>query len=111
MKPTPGRPGRRPGRAPSLTRDAVADAALAEGVAVFSMPGVAARLGVSHSTLYRYVDSRDDLVRAAVGRAPARPPRAPADRPRREQHTPRLLYTTDAADAKSSVEIGGGGLI
>ncbi|MGW7225922.1 hypothetical protein [Streptomyces cyaneofuscatus] len=35
-------------RAPSLTRDAVADAALAEGVAVVSMPGVAARLGASH---------------------------------------------------------------
>ncbi|MFB6424275.1 TetR/AcrR family transcriptional regulator [Streptomyces microflavus] len=84
MKQTPGRPGRRPGRAPSLTRDAVADAALAEGVAVFSMPGVAARLGVSHSTLYRYVDSRDDLVRVAIERAAARTDWPPADLPWRE---------------------------
>ncbi|MFE3722605.1 TetR/AcrR family transcriptional regulator, partial [Streptomyces cyaneofuscatus] len=81
MKPTPGRPGRRPGRAPSLTRDAVADAALAEGVAVFSMPGVAARLGVSHSTLYRYVDSRDDLVRAAGQKDAAHTNRPPAELP------------------------------
>ncbi|MFJ1588755.1 TetR family transcriptional regulator [Kitasatospora albolonga] len=84
MKQTPGRPGRRPGRAPSLTRDAVAEAALAEGLAVFSMPGVAARLGVSHSTLYRYVDSRDDLVRAAIERAAARTGWPPADLPWRE---------------------------
>jgi AcrR family transcriptional regulator len=30
------------------------------------MPTVARRLGVSHSTLYRYVHDRDDLVMAAV---------------------------------------------
>ncbi|MFE7337696.1 TetR/AcrR family transcriptional regulator [Streptomyces griseus] len=59
-------PGRRPGRPPSLTRNAIAEAALAEGIAAFSMPGVAARLGVGHSTLYRYVDNRDELVRAAI---------------------------------------------
>ncbi|MGV9316885.1 TetR/AcrR family transcriptional regulator, partial [Streptomyces sp. NPDC003691] len=62
-----GSPGRRPGRARSLTTRAVAEAALAEGLADFSMPGVAARLGVSHSTLYRYVQDRDDLVRTAIG--------------------------------------------
>ncbi|MFE2294871.1 TetR/AcrR family transcriptional regulator [Streptomyces sp. NPDC059452] len=62
----------------------MAEAALAEGVAVFSMPGVAARLGVSHSTLYRYVDSRDDLVRAAVERAAVRTGWPPADLPWRE---------------------------
>ncbi|WP_432007139.1 TetR/AcrR family transcriptional regulator [Streptomyces parvus] len=59
-------PGKRPGRPPSLTRSAIAEAALAEGVAGFSMPGVAARLGVGHSTLYRYVDNRDALVRSAI---------------------------------------------
>lgn len=31
-----------------------------------SMPAVARRLGVSHSTLYRYVHDRDDLVLAAL---------------------------------------------
>ncbi|MCR8943465.1 TetR/AcrR family transcriptional regulator [Streptomyces sp. OUCMDZ-4982] len=81
---TGGRPGRKPGPAPSLTRDAVAGAALAEGISVFSMPGVAARLGVGHSTLYRYVDSREDLVRAAIELAAARTAWPPADLPWRE---------------------------
>ncbi|WP_214405012.1 TetR/AcrR family transcriptional regulator [Pseudonocardia lacus] len=59
-------PGRRSGRPRSLTRERVARAALAEGVGRMSMPTVARRLGVSHSTLYRYVHDRDDLVLAAV---------------------------------------------
>lgn len=57
--------GRRPGRPPSLTRDDVARAALDEGVANLSMPTVARRLGVGHSTLYRYVHDREDLLLAA----------------------------------------------
>ena len=56
----------RPGRPPSLTRDDVARAALAEGLPNLSMPAVARRLGVSHSTLYRYVHDRDDLLVAAL---------------------------------------------
>jgi AcrR family transcriptional regulator len=43
----------------------VAGAALAEGLANLSVPAVARRLGVSHSTLYRYVHDRDDLLVAA----------------------------------------------
>ncbi|HEX6358845.1 TetR family transcriptional regulator [Actinophytocola sp.] len=58
--------GRRPGRPPSLTRDDVARAALEEGVSQLSMPTVARRLGVGHSTLYRYVHDRDDLLLAAL---------------------------------------------
>jgi AcrR family transcriptional regulator len=58
--------GRRPGRPPSLTRDDVARAALVEGVAQLSMPTVARRLGVGHSTLYRYVHDREDLLLAAL---------------------------------------------
>ncbi|GAA1829362.1 hypothetical protein GCM10009836_04040 [Pseudonocardia ailaonensis] len=58
--------GRRPGRPPSLTREEVARAALAEGFDGLSMPGVARRLGVSHSTLYRYVTDRADLLVAAL---------------------------------------------
>lgn len=43
----------------------MARAALAEGLPHLSMPVVARRLGVSHSTLYRYVHDRDDLLLAA----------------------------------------------
>ncbi|WP_051795272.1 TetR/AcrR family transcriptional regulator [Kibdelosporangium aridum] len=65
MTATP-RIGRKTGRPPSLTRDDVARAALEEGVATLSMPSVARRLGVGHSTLYHYVHDRDDLVLAAL---------------------------------------------
>jgi AcrR family transcriptional regulator len=58
--------GRRPGRPPTLTREDVARAALEEGMERLSMPAVARRLGVSHSTLYRYVRDRDDLALAAI---------------------------------------------
>jgi AcrR family transcriptional regulator len=44
----------------------VARAALEEGVTQLSMPTVARRLGVGHSTLYRYVHDRDDLLLAAL---------------------------------------------
>lgn len=44
----------------------MARAALAEGLPNLSMPVVARRLGVSHSTLYRYVHDRDDLLLAAL---------------------------------------------
>lgn len=44
----------------------MARAALEEGVAQLSMPMVARRLNVGHSTLYRYVHDRDDLVLAAL---------------------------------------------
>ncbi len=44
----------------------MARAALEEGVANLSMPTVARRLGVGHSTLYRYVHDRDDLLVAAL---------------------------------------------
>jgi AcrR family transcriptional regulator len=62
----PRRLGRKPGPPPTLSRDDVARAALAEGVLTMSMPAVARRLGVSHSTLYRYVHDRDDLALAAL---------------------------------------------
>ena len=44
----------------------MARAALDEGVTQLSMPTVARRLGVGHSTLYRYVHDRDDLLLAAL---------------------------------------------
>ncbi|HET6704208.1 TetR/AcrR family transcriptional regulator [Amycolatopsis sp.] len=65
MTATP-RIGRKTGRPPALTRDDVARAAIVEGVATLTMPAVARRLGVAHSTLYHYVHDRDDLVLAAL---------------------------------------------
>lgn len=57
---------RKPGRPRALTIDAIANAALADGIATFSMPSVARRLGVAHSGLYRYVTDRDDLLVRAL---------------------------------------------
>ena len=57
---------RKPGRPRALTIDAIANAALADGIATFSMPSVARRLGVAHSGLYRYVTDRDDLLVKAL---------------------------------------------
>lgn len=60
---------RKPGRPRALTVDAIAAAALEDGIATFSMPSVARRLGVAHSGLYRYVTDRDDLLVQAMDRA------------------------------------------
>ncbi len=60
---------RRPGPRPSLTRQDVVRAALATDLATLTMPGLADRLGVSHSTLYRYVANRDDLMGAVLDQA------------------------------------------
>lgn len=61
------------GRPKKLSPDEVADAALAildaEGVEAVSFRRVAGRLGVSHMTLYSYLDSKEDLLAAMVGRA------------------------------------------
>lgn len=60
---------RKPGRPRGLTVDAIIQAALDDGVAEFSMPSVARRLGVAHSGLYRYVEDREDLLMQALDRA------------------------------------------
>jgi AcrR family transcriptional regulator len=57
---------RKPGRPRALTVEAIAHAALEDGIATFSMPSVARRLGVAHSGLYRYVTDRDDLLIQAM---------------------------------------------
>ena len=59
---------RRPGRPRRLTTAVIADAVLAEGFRDLRLTAVAERLGVNHATLYRYVTSRDDLVRLAMDR-------------------------------------------
>jgi len=60
---------RKPGRPRALTVDVIATAALDDGIATFSMPSVARRLGVAHSGLYRYVVDRDDLLVQALDKA------------------------------------------
>ena len=60
---------RKPGRPRALTVDVIAAAALDDGIATFSMPSVARRLGVAHSGLYRYVTDRDDLLVQALDMA------------------------------------------
>ena len=60
---------RKPGRPRALTVDAIAQAALDDGIDTFSMPSVARRLGVAHSGLYRYVTDRDDLLLQALEKA------------------------------------------
>lgn len=60
---------RKPGRPRALTVDVIAAAALEDGIATFSMPSVARRLGVAHSGLYRYVTDRDDLLVRTLDRA------------------------------------------
>lgn len=63
-------PPRRRGRPPSRTRDQVVEAALAiareDGVDAVSMRSVAARLGIHQTSLYTYVDSKDDLLTAML---------------------------------------------
>ncbi|MFD3642442.1 MULTISPECIES: TetR family transcriptional regulator [Streptomyces] len=60
---------RRMGRPPMADREAIIAAALGIGFARLTMPAVAERLGISHSTLYRYFPSRDALAAAAADRA------------------------------------------
>jgi len=72
-------------RGGELSRERIAAAALAiaddEGLAALSIRGLAARLGVSAMSLYRYVRNKEDLIGlmtdAALGEArlPATPPR------------------------------------
>lgn len=59
----------RMGRPPVADRDAIVAAALEIGLAEFTMTAVAKRLGTSHSTLYGYFRSRDELAVAAVDHA------------------------------------------
>ncbi|MGW1296608.1 TetR/AcrR family transcriptional regulator [Streptomyces sp. NPDC002533] len=52
----------RPGRPARLSRERIAEAALQGGVATLTMRELATRLGVSHSSLYRWVPDRDGVL-------------------------------------------------
>ena len=56
----------RMGRPPLVDREAIVRAAVETGFDRLTVSAVAGRLGVSHSALYRYFDSRDALASAAI---------------------------------------------
>ncbi|HEY0533447.1 MAG TPA: TetR/AcrR family transcriptional regulator [Actinoplanes sp.] len=72
----PARPSRGP--KPALTLEQIADAAVAiadaEGLAAVSMQRVAADLGYTKMSLYRYLPGKAELVAAMVERALGEPP-------------------------------------
>lgn len=63
---SPGPATRTTGRPPRFSVDQVIEAALKLGVNTFTMPRVAAMLGVTTPALYRHFPSRDDLVTACL---------------------------------------------
>lgn len=64
----------RRGRPPRTSRAAILDTALEIGLDRATASGVADVLGVDQSTLYRHIDSVDDMLDAAVATAVARAP-------------------------------------
>ncbi|UOQ90218.1 TetR/AcrR family transcriptional regulator [Agromyces endophyticus] len=58
---------------------AAMDLADGEGIAAASLPKVAARIGVTTNALYRYVDSKEELVVLVADRAWGAAPELPAD--------------------------------
>lgn len=60
------------GRPALINRELILDAALEMGVDNLSMHGLAKKLGVSTTALYRYVDSRDALLNACMDQFCAR---------------------------------------
>ncbi|WP_408990991.1 TetR/AcrR family transcriptional regulator [Streptomyces sp. 1268] len=57
----------RPGRPARLSRERIAEAALQGDVATLTMRELATRLGVSHSSLYRWVPDRDGVLDLVSG--------------------------------------------
>lgn len=54
--------GNRPGRPARLSRELIVEAALRGDVETLTMRELASRLGVSHSSLYRWVPDRDGVL-------------------------------------------------
>ncbi|OHT21306.1 MULTISPECIES: TetR family transcriptional regulator [Edaphosphingomonas] len=103
------------GRPRSVSREQVIAAAVEIGLHHFSMARVAEHLGVSISTLYQYVDNRDELLRLAIDHQLSVVD-LPGDR---EQHWADYLieYATSLRDVLASephlilqVMDGGGGI-
>ncbi|MFT4306196.1 MAG: TetR family transcriptional regulator [Microbacterium sp.] len=62
-----------------MSRDDIIATVAQLGFQNFSVPALARTLGVDHSTLYRYIDGRDDLVVAAMERCFAQNAWPPAE--------------------------------
>lgn len=62
MKARRGRPAR-------ISRQDIAEAALTIGLDAATLPVVAERIGVDHSSLYRHIKSREDMLLAAADHA------------------------------------------
>ncbi|WP_317229648.1 TetR family transcriptional regulator, partial [Clavibacter sp. MX14-G9D] len=62
----------RVGRPARVSRRSIAEGALEVGLSTLTLTSLANRLGVDHSTLYRHVASRDDIVLLACDTAIAR---------------------------------------
>lgn len=60
---------RSPSRSQLLNLDLIADAALDEGIATFTMPAIAARLGVAPTELHQHVRGREHVQVRAIERA------------------------------------------
>jgi AcrR family transcriptional regulator len=61
----------KPGPRPRVTREDIARAALELGLDAATVKAVAAHLGMDHSSLYRHVKSRDEIIAAAADLAVA----------------------------------------
>jgi AcrR family transcriptional regulator len=91
------RPAPRRGPKPTMTLEGIADAAMrvadAEGLAAVSMQRVAAELGFTKMSLYRYLPGKAELVAVMVERAIGEPPAMSGDdwRTALEQWTRQLL--------------------
>jgi AcrR family transcriptional regulator len=98
-----GPPARTRGPKAALTLDQIADAAIAvadaEGLAAVSMQRVAAAVGYTKMSLYRYVPGKAELVAVMLERGIGEPPAEPAAGDWRDQLTDwcRSIYAKYAA--------------
>lgn len=74
-------PAGRRGPKPAYSIERIAEVAIeladADGVTAISLPKIAARLGLTTNALYRYVDSKDELLVVVWDAAWCAPPRLP----------------------------------
>ncbi|WP_143020504.1 hypothetical protein [Sinosporangium album] len=73
------RPGLRPGPKPRLSRQKIINAAIDLGIEQVTVNAVAAVLNAAPGSLYRYIDSLDDLIVAAVETVFSATPLPPLD--------------------------------
>jgi AcrR family transcriptional regulator len=80
--PAPARRGPKPGHTVPKIVEAARGLADEEGFAAVSLPKVARRLGLTANALYRYVNSRDELLLLLVDSGTGAPPDDIVDHPR-----------------------------